>query len=376
VDRLQDEKMAKIVCDRVKALARDLGDVPCVVSAREETLALLSDTDPMFIKISVAPPSFKQVLMKRKNKFMLDFKYENKLSEYGDISTEHIKRDVSIILDSILDDEVYSKLISFHYDLDILLDISICILTSPFITVDYLKRLHNSNEKIPWHVVLDSMQRYRYRNFYDQNSFILNVYDNNQKAPTLHNSLVRIRLLQVLRHEFVGINKPIEVGKIISDMLYLGYNRSEVESALSALASQRLIVTGKLYNYYNNNVSDVIPQSAVVFYLDYLIYSYRYIQNILPVTRLNFSIPMDVANSIEPISGKKLKKTVDPLIYKFIAFIKECENYESEYIKDECIYRDIIREECLSDTLKLKVDQEIHKMKRIKDIHYGGMEYV
>lgn len=58
VDRLENAEKAKIVCDRVKALARDLGDVPCVVSAREETLALLSDTDPMFIKLTIAPPQF------------------------------------------------------------------------------------------------------------------------------------------------------------------------------------------------------------------------------------------------------------------------------------------------------------------------------
>jgi len=62
VDRLENTKEAKKVCDSAKGLARDLGDVPVIVSAREETVALLSDSDAYAHKLTIVPPSVRDVL--------------------------------------------------------------------------------------------------------------------------------------------------------------------------------------------------------------------------------------------------------------------------------------------------------------------------
>ena len=96
---------------------------------------------------------------------------------------------------------------------------------------------------IPWHIILDSMQRFQYRNFYDENSFLLNVFDNDESPATMSNALVRVRLLQVIRYRFKGLYKPVQLGEIYADMQELGYHKQAVVLALEAFARQRLIVT-------------------------------------------------------------------------------------------------------------------------------------
>lgn len=254
VDRLQCDQTAKSVCDRGRNLATKLANVPVVVSVREETMAKLSDVDQFATRISVIPPSFRRVLRRRLEVFSEKFEMNEHKAQGSGYNTDKVKTIVSHLVESVLAPETYANLIGYHYDIDILLDVVRCLMKSPFIQPAYVLGLKERNEKIPWHIILDSIQRFQYKNFYDENSFILNMFDNDQTPTKMSNVLVRVRLLQVLRHCFRGLDQPIQIGKIYVDMEKIGYERAMTVSALQAFARQRLIVTWRARNVFSDEV--------------------------------------------------------------------------------------------------------------------------
>jgi hypothetical protein len=277
--------------------------------------------------------------------------------------TDKVKTFVKHIVESILERETYVNLMAYHYDVDILLDVVRCLIGSPFIQPEYVFGLCKIGQKIPWHVVFDSMQRFQYKNFYEENSFILNIFDNDQSPATMSNTLTRVRLLQVIRYRFKGLNKLIPLSEIYADMEELGYDREAVLLALGAFARQRLIVTRRLRNAMSEYLPDILLEPTIVYYLDSLIYSYRYLQNILTVTHVPFDIPIDIVETTKPIAGEKLK-VVDQMLRKFIEFLRECEKYEKGLLKDEALFKEVTREETLSAIMQARLGQEIQLMKR------------
>lgn len=365
VDRLRSDETAKDVCDRARGLAMELGIVPVAVSIREETMAKLSDVGSFAARIPVIPPSFSRVLRSRLEIFLNDFKFrDDAQSQKSGYNVDKAKTFVKHIIESILQKDVYANLIAYHYDLDILLDVVRCLIQSPFIEPEYVLGLYKTGEKIPWHIVLDSMQRFQYRNFYDENSFLLNVFDNNESPATMSNTLIRVRLLQVIRHAFKGLQKPMQTAEIYTGMQELGYVKRAVILALEAFARQRLIVTWRMRNAFREDVRDILPQSIIVYYLDSLIYNYRYLQNVLPVTHMNFYVPMDIVEIVKPIVGEKLKLT-DKILMKFIDFVRECEESEMVLLKDKVLFKEITRGEVLSNVMKTRLEQEILYMKKL-----------
>jgi len=65
-------------------------------------------------------------------------------------------------------------------------------------------------------------------------------------------------------------------------------------------------MTWRLHNAFASDVREILPQSTIIYYLDTLIYSYRYLQNILPVTH----VPIDIVEATGPLAGAKLKTVV------------------------------------------------------------------
>ena len=363
IDRLQSEEVARDVCDRARGLARDLGTIPVIVSIREETMAKLSDVSSFATRISIIPPSFSRVLQSRLEVFLNDFKFgDDARAQKAGYDTDKAKTFVKHIIESILQRETYTNLIAYHYDLDILLDLVRCLLKSPFLETEYVLDLHGKGQRVPWHVVLDTMQRFQYQHFYEENSFLLNVFDNDESPATMSNTLIRIRLLQVLRYRFKGIRKPIQLGEIYADLEMLGYDKQAVLSALGALARQRLIVTSRIRNAFSEEVRNVLPEPTIVYYLDSLIYNYRYLQNVLPVTHVPFDVPMDLVDIVKPIAGEKLK-LVDRMLIRFVGFVRECEGYERKRLKDAALFKEIAREETLSAIMEAHLAQEIQHMK-------------
>ena len=361
VDRLQSEEVAKEICERAKGLAGELGVVPILVSIREETMVKLSDIG-FASRYSIIPPSFSKVLSKRLEVFLEDFQMDDATIQKSGYDTDEVKTFVKHVVESVLETATYVNLIAYHYEVDTLLDVVRCLIGSPFIEPKYVRDLYKKKEKIPWHIVLDSMQRFQYKNFYDENSFILNMFDNDQIPATMSNALIRCRLLQILRYRFKGLNTLVPLGEIYSDMKELGYNREAVQFALRAFARQRLIMTRRQYNAFEVDVRDMLLEPTIVYYLDSLIFSYRYLQNILPVTHIPFYIPPDIIEATEPIAGEKLK-LVSELIMKFVSFIRECEKNEKGHVQNEVLFKEVTRDETLSNIMETKLKREISRMK-------------
>ncbi len=310
-------------------------------------------------------PSFKKVLQSRRVLFQNRFKLDASKSEKIGLNEFEVKKFVDLIIDSILNKDVYSHLIAFHYDLDILLDVVMCLLLSPFLPWTSCRDLMANGETVPWHYVLDSMQRYRYKNFYEGNSFIINLFDNGQRPPTSSNTLIRVRLLQVLRHQFKGVSQGIKVGYIYADMKELGYGKEAVTQSLIAISKSLMISTGQLHNSFDQEVRTIIPKNVIIFYIDNLIYHYRYIQNILPVTPINFNLPIDLIDSINPLMGSSLS-IVSKNIHKFINFLEICEKKEKININNMELFREITRDIVLSEELKKRIDRQIQDMKNYR----------
>lgn len=363
VDRLPSEKAAREVCDRVRGLAAEIGTIPVIVAIRGETMAKLDDVG-FAAKFPIIPPSFSKVLHKRLEVFLNDYKMEDTQAQESGYDTDKVKTFVKHIVESVLEKETYSNLMAYHYDLEILLDVVRCLIQSPLISPEIEVDKAKKSEKIPWHIILDSIQRFRYINFYETDSFILNVFDNDQAPPSKSNTLIRVRLLQVVRYRFRGLNKPIPLAEIYSDMNELGYDEDAVFSALSAFTRQRMILTGRLHNEIYNGLRDIQLEPTIAYYLDSLLYSYRYLQNILPVTHIPFDIPPDILDITTSIAGEKLR-VVDQMLMKFIEFIRDCEKNEKDnLIKKESLFKEITREETLSDTMEKRLKREIQTMKK------------
>lgn len=358
IDRLKSDDTAKEICDQANNLAIII-NVPIVVSIREETMAKLGDLS-YAERISIIPPSFSKVLQRRLEMFLNDFKMDDTKAQASGYDTDKVKTFVKLIVESIFQKETYANLMAYHYDLDILLDVVKCMIKSPFLQPEYVLDLYKGN--IPWHIVLDTMQRFQYRNFYDANSFLLNVYENDESPATLSNTLVRVRLLQVLRYRFKGLDKPIQLGEIYNDMKELGYSRGAVILALGAFARQRFIVTWQMHNAFTEDLREVLPQSTIVYYLDSLIYCYRYLQNIPPVTHVPFDLPMDIVETSTPIIGEKLK-VVSKIFDEFIKFIRVCEEHE-ESLARNALFEEVTRGETLSDVIEIRLKNEIQVMKK------------
>jgi len=363
VDRLQSDETARVVCDRARALTTQLGTVAVLVSIREETMAKLSDVSSFATRISIIPPSFSRVLQKRLDVFESDFRLANEaVAKKNGYDSDTAKTFVRHIVASILQTETYANLIAYHYDLDILLGVVRCVIKSPFLQPEYVIKLQERSQRIPWHILLDTMQRFQYKNFYDENSFVLNVFDNDLAPATMSNALIRFRLLQVIRHRFKGLYTPIQLGEIYTDMQELGYGKPAVIAALGALARQRLVVTSRMRNLFVADVRDILPQPTIAYYLNSLVFSYRYLQNVLPVTHVPFDVPMDIVEVAAPVMGEKLK-VVSRMLMRFVGFLKECEEAESRGVQNEALFKEVTREEVLSETLEARLRQEIQVMK-------------
>jgi hypothetical protein len=363
VDRLDSHIIASAICHRAIYIAGSLS-VPVIVSIREETLGKLADV-PGVARNHVIPPSFGKALRRRLEVFIERFRMPVESEQKCGYSTEAGRTFVEHIVNSVLRQDVYANLVAFHYDLDILLDIVRCLISSSYLEPQYVLHLAKCNEAIPWHVILNCMQLYVYRNFYDENSFLLNMYDNDERDPQYlqrTNSLVRIRLLQLLRHEYPGMDKYLSVGKLLRCMKQLGYSQAVVVRALQAFARHRLIVTGRHRNSFSDDVDSIGVERTVVYYLDHLIYTYRYIQNILAVTPVDFSIGPDLIHRIDAVSGDLLQAT-HGAIDKFILFIAAAEQGENALPRDRTFFAKVTRGEQLSVTLKRRIEVEKTRMR-------------
>lgn len=362
IDQMESHAGAREIIDLASNIQEQI-QRPLVIAIREETISRIESKPSVdkLQRISVFPPSFKKILQLRLEAFTREVICAKELD------TSHYSRSelityVTTIINSVNEKNAYPKLVTFHYDMDMLLDMVQCLLSSPYLQPVLVLERAARGKNIAWHLMLNSFQKYDYRNHYEQNSFFLNMYDNRSYGTeisdnsqiTWENALVRIRLLSLLVNRLVQ-SPPVSkypsfsLRFIIDDMIRLGYQENEVIKALKALAAHRIIRTGKARNELEVD-GTISISTAAIFYYDYLIYEYRYLQNILLITPIDFHFnPEDIPDSPET---KDLPK-IDEIIYNFANFIERCEKLEAKSPDlDSKLLRKIWRGRPLSDKIR------------------------
>ena len=343
IDHLESSTEARDICETAVGLRAELRR-PLIISVREETIPKLQ-SKPLFeglTRMHVIPPSFKKVLQLRLETFTASV--AQRQPDTGRYSRQDLLTYVSTIVQSVCERSTYARLLAFHYDLDTLLDMIRCLASSPFLPPELVLDRAANGRHIGWNLMLNSFQKYVYHNHYDQNSFFLNVYDNSrdhsgESQPDLdagsENALIRSRLLAVLAARLSassnesGQEMPsYSCGGIVDDMQSLGYSEEATWRALRAFAAHRLIRTGRFHNELPVDQDEVSVSTAVLFYVDSLISEYRYIENLIPVTPIDFTF--DVATLPTTPESRNLMP-VDRVILDFARFIGRCEAEEARY---------------------------------------------
>jgi hypothetical protein len=382
IDHLSSDQEATEICGCANALFRKLKR-PIIISVREETLHKLQDRVlpvDAFPKKHIIPPSFKKVLQIRLDNFKDDLKARHPKG-CGKYSVAGIILFVEHIIQSMINQpRAYARLVTFHYDIDLLLDITRCLLCSPFMEPPEIIKKAKENKKIGWNLMLNSLQKYIYENHYDQNSFFLNVYDNtlqdvteidtSTQDPTYQDTFTRIALLRVLSHHLREKSsqppgkRTIRVEEVKRDMRKLGYTNTMIWEALGAFARHRLIRTGKRQNALDKTIKNISISTAVLYYLDYLITEYRYIENILPVTPIDFRFDVEIL----PAEPETLSlNNIDTVVLQFADFVERCETCEQSCLKDLQFYNAIMEgETALSERIR-------HSVKKFQnERQFGG----
>ena len=341
IDHLESLEVAREIIEASTQL-RDVLGIPLIISIREETISKIQSKPSIntLRRKHTIPPSFKKILQLRLAAFT-----EAVLQTESVGRTTFTKQDliifVSNIINSICERSIYSKLVTFHYDIDMLLDMVQCLISSPFLHPEMILEKCKKGKPIGWNLMLNSFQKYVYLNHYEQNSFFLNIYDNSIDFRTLYeipeidyeNVLVRSRLLSLLAYKYthrtdhMGSELPIfPYRSLVEDMERLGYSNECIQRAMSAFAAHRLIRTGRLNNELDENQDNISISTAVIFYLDDLIYEYRYIENVLPVTPVDYEFNWKAIPELNPET--KNFGEIDYILLRFSDFIEKCERKE------------------------------------------------
>ena len=118
-------------------------------------------------------------------------------------------------------------------------------------------------------------------------------------------------------------------------LAHIGYHRL-VEEELNALIKKfvdfSIVETSIPGDNYEAENAEIMILDPAYYYLDYMIYTYRYIQTILPDTWLDYHV--------DGFLHMRQPKEIDEEINKFILFIERSELAEEKYVQD----RDILRQ--------------------------------
>ena len=328
IDRASKEVSEHIV--NIGGKVSDEMGILVIISVREETVTMHSDIFGDRIKLHIMPPPFNEVVWKRFEAFTKDLAL-NKRAIKDKVIKDDLIIFVKVVIESINRPFIYANLIAMSdYDLDFLLELVRTLLESPFIDpIKVVQQYKSNNVLISWHIILNSLMLYIYQSHNEDNSFVINLFDNQNSRIEQHyaNTLVRIRLLEYLRKKTPKLHSPISVQDLLVVMGRAGYQRSEVESALKAFAKVRLILTEKPRNIYNDEVSIIYARRPIHYYLSYLMTRYRYLQNVVPITTMDFKIHIPATFDTQELLGKNLSK-MTKIIYQFIDFVKRCQEEE------------------------------------------------
>jgi GTPase SAR1 family protein len=352
IDRLTNLAAAEKIQEEANEISETL-NVPVIISLREITVRKMGDRSRQTIPYHIVQPSFRDIVEKR----FLSFK--QKLHEYEPESItvnqreygidEYIKF-VRVNIDSILTKK--ENLLMFYMlsnsNLELMLDFLKSLLSSSHLDQNDIKKIV-SGKYITQHKILETLLLYIYRDHHKENTFLINLYDCGDRKPmNVLNNLFRIRFLQIVREYGIiyKYRKTITVDRIKHYLDRLGYSRAMdfyFEDLISKYSSFSVIGTSILGTNYTDDTEIFLLDSAY-YYLDYLIYTYRYMQTVIPDCHLDYEV------DIMKLKGDL--KVLDGEIERFIKFIERCEKEEAKNVREMPILNKINSREKISVNMR------------------------
>lgn len=333
VDRIKTDAVAEEIREEAKEISHDL-NIPVVLSLREVTARKIGNKFGNDNKFHILAPQFEDVLRSRLKTFENSLK-ENPPKELLILGKtfsvdQHIEF-VRTVIKSIL--EKQENLFMFYMlsnsNIDLMLDYFKALLASSHLNIQDLNKIA-SGVLITQQKILETLLLYIYSEMNKENTYLLNLYDDDDVEEEFNN-LFRIRLLQTICQCGQGNNdnkiaiKYSNLEFFLGKFGYANYAKKNLSKTIEMMRDFAIVETSIFGLDYDDNTEIILNDSAY-YYINNLIFRYRYLQTIIPDTHLDYR-----ADFLE-LKGDLSK--IDKQIVKFINFIEHCEEKEPSEVAE------------------------------------------
>lgn len=352
-DRIKKNEVATVA--RAEAhYFRETLNVPIIMALREITVRKGKNNYGESIRYHICPPRFEDIVSCRFDTFQKILKDKPPASIVildKKISTDEYISFVKNIMKSITKDN--RNLLLFYLlsnsNIGLMLDYFKCLLASSHFTHNYMMDII-SGKLMSQHKIIETLMLYVYERINPENTFILNLY--NSGYPELvrnGNSLFMIRILQCIKEKGKRIEgrKGINFKKLEDHMCLLGYKemvKNRLEDIIRLFEDYSLIDTSIFGYDHKKKNAEIYLCDAAYYHINYLIFSYRYLQTIIPDAWLDYEI--DLTNFDLGL------QIIDKEIEKFISFIYRCEKEEDKFVQDRQLLELLNQDGKISDRIR------------------------
>jgi len=335
-------------------------NIPVVLSIREITARRIGNKFHHENKYHIIPPTFEDILLKRLENFK-DLLFSDGVvnsiingKEYSAIDYYNFVVSIAKSIISKRDNLLLFYMLS-NSNIEIMLDYFKCLVSSSHLDMNDINNLIEGHS-LPNHKILETLLLYVYKEMNKSNTYILNMYEADDEI--FHdelNNLFRIRIVQIIC-KYGDINddnrKYITFASLsfhLERLGYINYSKRKLKSTISKFVDYAIIETTCFNDDYDDD-TQIILNEAAYYYIDYLIFTYRYLQTIIPDTTVDY-----FPNSLSLHQDLRL---IDQEIEKFITFIKRCEDREeSEQVA-------VLSPKKISYLMRIGYEQDKERQKR------------
>lgn len=327
VDLFDDQQLAGSLVDRAQTDVASALGIPVVISIRHETVMKFRDgARPVPARHVIRSVDSANVLTKRVQEFA-KWAQSPDLTEGAPLSEEQI-RYVQKRSDQFLAGSIIRQLERMNPSCEFVLDVFRTVLLSPII---------RPQDDLTWKRVFNTLMLHIWTRM-QPTSFVLNVFDNGADGvpdgQEYKNTLLRIRLMQAIAHEASNTyHRQVEVKAVRERLRKCGYDSdTDVTAAITECARRRVIITTECGNGFDvDRVTHIYMHPSLRFYLEYLVWDYLYLENIIPVSLVDVAINMDLYNDVPTLDfDSEQFKIMDANIYAFLRFVSKCEQQEEQ----------------------------------------------
>jgi hypothetical protein len=363
IDKISDITIA----DKIKTEAREISqalNVPVVITMREVSAKRFGENSNNTHNYHIIAPSFQDIILKRFEIFKKNLIKSNveSIVVRGEVLTvEDYIRFVEKIMLSIIN---IKENITFFYmlsnfNIEMMLDYFKAILSSPHITDEEIINFIRKDSKLHLHKIIQTLLYYIYPEHNREVSYVINLYGAPPQSPYSSSfALLRIIILRIIKAcGYMNESKNLtikykELKDTLRKLMYLFDNEKYLRDQLLLLHQYSIISINStnLSSYPDSTEISILYSSY--YYLNSLIYKYRYVQSIIPDTYLDYSINR---NSLKTDIGEGV---IDRNIENFIYFIEKCEEHDKSRTLDKNLYNRINENGMISELIKLNYEKE------------------